>query len=324
MAKPRREYVHIACRLAGGPTVAQVIDARDGWPGLIQVQVGGLPRRFSLHVGQIHSMARKPYEYRFQNAGQNRPVTVLPGTELLLLALWLGDQPNVFVAVEPERRVGHLTRFSLLFNLSLIRSAQETGWAGPMFNKKGGMYWSFFPQLLPTFIESLDSKVTLESKDVLIAVGGAGLVDQPAEVTAAARARAAVTRLIRDARFANAVVNAYDSRCAMCGINMGLVSGAHIFPVSAPGSNDHPTNGLALCENHHRAFDNHKIWVHPDSRKLAIHPSMISSAARDERDGVFVNATTAVLAEPRDRINLPASQMFKERYSYFKGAYDWA
>lgn len=312
MGLSRADYVEIACRLAGGPTVARVIDARDGWPGHIEVQVAGIPREFSLHVGPIHPMARgKPYEYRFQNPGQNRPVMALPGTEPLLIGVWDEDRPNVFVAAQPELRLGDLTRFSVLFPERLFRTAQETGWAPRFRNNNGGVHWSFFPELLPTFIELYDSQVGLASKDVQIAVAGAGLIDQPTNVAAAARARAAATRLIRDARFAKTVVAAYDFRCAMCGLNMGLVSGAHIFPVSAPGSNDQPTNGLALCENHHRAFDAYGIWINPDSRKLIIHPRMLLSAKEDSRDGVFVNATMKQLAEPKNKIHLPEKKCFR-------------
>ena len=110
----------------------------------------------------------------------------------------------------------------------------------------------------------------------------------------------------------------------MCGLNMGLVSGAHIFPVSAPGSNDQPTNGLALCENHHRAFDRHKIWVHPVSRILRIHPKMLECAANDKRDNVFVGATQKRLSEPKQKVHLPDRKMFEERYSYYEGFYEWA
>lgn len=321
MAPSRADYIHVLCHLVGN-NICRVIDARDGWPGKIELKVGGVPCQYSAHVGPIHSFSRKPYEYRFQNPGQNRPVMTLPGTEALLLGVWDGDQPPVLVAAPPEIRLGDTTRFSVLFHERLFRSAQQYGWAEPYRNKRGDLHWSFFSQLLPTFIEFYREQVRLKSKDVQLAVVGAGLVDHPDE-NAASRARTATTRLIRDAKFAKEVVEAYDHRCAMCGINLDLVSGAHIFPVSAPGSNDQATNGLALCENHHRTFDNHRIWVHPESRLLTFHPRIVEHAAHDARSKLFVETTHKQLTEPKEKACLPSQRMFEERYAYFDGDYDW-
>ncbi len=323
MAISREAYVQIFCSLVGD-NVARVVDARDGWPGHIEVQVAGAVRHFSLHVGPIGPMSRgKSYEYRFQPPGPNRPMLTLPGTSPLLIGVWDIDQPAVFVAADPETRLGDPKRVSTLFPERLFRAAQEVGWAEPYINSDGGVRWAFLPQLLPSFIEHIEQGVPLVPKDVQIAIAGAGLIDHP-DAAAAARARAATTRLIRDARFARSVLEAYGARCAMCGLNMGLVVGAHILPASVLGSSDVATNGLALCENHHRAFDRHQIWVDPDSRKLKIHPSMLESAETHEQDKVFVTTTFAQIAPPLQKIHVPARQAFVDRYAYFDGRYDWA
>lgn len=270
----------------------------------------------------MHSMARKDYEYRFQNPGQNRPVRVLDGTIPLLLGIWETDLPNVLVAAEPEARLGDLTRFSVLFPERLFKDAQQVGWAEPYRNNNGGVHWSFLPQLLPTFVEFYQSQIDLVPKSVQIAVVGAGLADDPSDA-AAARARQAATRLMRDARFSKDVVEAYDRKCAMCGLNLGLVSGAHIMPVSAPGSTDTPTNGIALCENHHRAFDRHRIWVHPELRHVKIHPTIIQHAQNDARSKAFLETMFPQLANPVNQAHVPSQRMFDERYSYFEGYYEW-
>lgn len=321
-AASRANYIHLLCGLVG-PTVATVIDERDGWPGLVEVRLSTGPQRFSVHVGPIHPMARKDYEYRFQNPGQNRPVMTLPGTQPLLIGIWEDDQPNVLVAAQPEIRLGDMTRFSVLFPERLFRTAQQFGWAEPYRNNKGGIHWSFFPQLLPTFIESYQTNTTITPRELQIAVVGAGLVDQPEEASAA-RARRAATQLVRAALFGRQLVDAYGGLCAMCGLNLGLVSGAHILPVSAPGSVDQPFNGLALCDNHHRAFDSHRIWVHPERRTVKIHPSILTHAGANARSQDFVQTTFTRLTAPAEAANLPRPRMFAERYSYFDGYYDWA
>lgn len=141
----KSDDIHLVCELVG-PTAARVIDSRDGWPGVIELNLSTGARRFSLHVGSIHSMSRKPYEYRFQNSGQNKPVMTLPGTDPLLIGIWQEqDKPAVLVAADAEIRLGDVTRFSVLFRDRLFREAQEFGWAEPYRNKKGRSCGRSFP-----------------------------------------------------------------------------------------------------------------------------------------------------------------------------------
>ncbi len=73
----------------------------------------------------------------------------------------------------------------------------------------------------------------------------------------------------RDAAFRRTVLEIYDYTCAACGIrlllgtDLSLVEAAHIIPFSV-SRNDKPTNGLALCPNHHWAMDRHLIAPCPD------------------------------------------------------------
>lgn len=65
----------------------------------------------------------------------------------------------------------------------------------------------------------------------------------------------------------------------MCGLDEGLVEGAHIYPVEAPGSADELWNGLAaLCANHHRAFDLHRVCVVPGNLRVSFHPDLLRAA----------------------------------------------
>jgi predicted restriction endonuclease len=106
-------------------------------------------------------------------------------------------------------------------------------------------------------------------------------------------------------------------------LNLGLVQGAHIYPASAPGSIDHVTNGLALCANHHLMCDQHKLWVHPASRAIAVHPAMAGAEA-ESASAQFVARTQPRLSAPRDSSHVPQQAMFERRYEYFTGLYAWA
>lgn len=69
----------------------------------------------------------------------------------------------------------------------------------------------------------------------------------------------------RSSAFRRKVLEVYDYQCAACGLRIRLpeheltfVDAAHLVPF-ALSRNDHPTNGLALCKNHHWALDQHLI-----------------------------------------------------------------
>jgi putative restriction endonuclease len=76
----------------------------------------------------------------------------------------------------------------------------------------------------------------------------------------------------RDAAFRRTILEIYDYTCAACGIrlllssDLSLVEAAHIIPFSV-SRNDRPTNGLALCPNHHWAMDRHLIAPCPDGAR---------------------------------------------------------
>ncbi len=70
--------------------------------------------------------------------------------------------------------------------------------------------------------------------------------------------------LARDAGFRKRVLESYEGRCAVSGIQLGLVEAAHIVPVSVTGSSDHVQNGLSLLSQFHRAYDSGLIFLTSD------------------------------------------------------------
>lgn len=64
---------------------------------------------------------------------------------------------------------------------------------------------------------------------------------------------------VRSAAFARTVRQAYDYRCAACGIrflfeNITIIDAAHLIPFEETPDNS-PQNGMALCKNHHWLMD---------------------------------------------------------------------
>ncbi|MCB9759426.1 MAG: HNH endonuclease [Alphaproteobacteria bacterium] len=69
------------------------------------------------------------------------------------------------------------------------------------------------------------------------------------------------TKLGRSVAFREMVLEIYDHWCNASGLlvrpalpPLSLVDAAHLVPF-AESFNDHPSNGLALCKNHHWAMD---------------------------------------------------------------------
>lgn len=80
---------------------------------------------------------------------------------------------------------------------------------------------------------------------------------------------------MRSAGFIRGVMKAYQSTCAVSGLQLVSTTGAaplldacHIVPW-AVSHDDSIGNGLALCPNLHWAFDQHLFWIDGDYRVRA-------------------------------------------------------
>ena len=78
----------------------------------------------------------------------------------------------------------------------------------------------------------------------------------------------AKSRANNQPKFRADVFNYYQNECAVCGINLFL-DAAHIIPVENYGT-DNKENGLILCKNHHKAFDDGFFKINPNNLKIEI------------------------------------------------------
>lgn len=76
------------------------------------------------------------------------------------------------------------------------------------------------------------------------------------------------TAFLRDPRFKKAVLGAYARTCCICNRQLGLVQAAHIVPHSEPDSPNAVENGLALCIEHHRLYDDALLLPGPGQRLI--------------------------------------------------------
>jgi predicted restriction endonuclease len=229
--------------------------------------------------------------------------------------------------LDGRSRLDRDARFSILFNIRLVDEARANGWA-IYTSSKGENIYGFHPSLFPLLVELVASgldtaSAAKETSDELGRLSiAAGLLDDDSP-DARKRARRAADVLIRNRAFGSGVVRSYGGYCAMCGLDHGFTAGAHIYPASAPGSPDKVWNGLALCPNHHTAFDAHKIWVDPAEKSIKIHPKLLDESANNAALKAFLDCTFEKLNAPTPKAARPREEMFEKRYAYFGGRYEW-
>jgi len=107
----------------------------------------------------------------------------------------------------------------------------------------------------------------------------------------------------RDGAFRGTILDIYDYRCAACGVrvlldqSVSLVEAAHLIPFNV-SRNDKPTNGMALCPNHHWAMDRHLIAPVPDSKKRAgiwqVNQKRLDDRIEGQRDLVAIAGKSVI------------------------------
>ena len=108
----------------------------------------------------------------------------------------------------------------------------------------------------------------------------------------------------RSPAFRRLILDIYDHQCAACGLRIRLASGndvsfidaAHLIPF-AETRNDHPTNGLALCKNHHWAMDRDILAPGPD---LHWHVSQLVDPRRSNGEKELADLAGKSLLLPKD------------------------
>lgn len=296
-----------------------MIDVGSGWPSRIAITTLTGVIEVSAHISTVSPHARRAYEWRFQNPGNRSPVRSLGGSLPLLIGYDVWEEQHLLVVVDGASRLGRVARFSILFDKRISREAALTGWS-EYLSGAGETIYCIKPHLLPLLVEAIGNGLRISVPDLALAARSSGLVG-PDDENTRERMRRLVTSYVRDARFGRAVRDAYGSKCAFCGVGLGLTAGAHIYPVSAPNSPDEIWNGIALCHNHHSAFDQHRIWVNSDF-SIQIAPNW--SPVNEEESLRFVQQTFHTMRVPGNTSHRPRRAMLVARYQHYAMDYRWA
>ena len=154
-----------------------------------------------------------------------------------------------------------------------------------------------YQAVLPCFVSGWDAK-ELKAR-LTFGVPGQPLLAPPDSAFERRYALRAVKQRLHQASFREAVITAYNGRCALSGLPEPLLLDAAHIVADTDEQLGQPIvpNGLPLSKIHHAAFDAHLIGIDPDYR---LH---VSSRLLALNDGPMLEALKRLNGEP---IHLPA------------------
>jgi putative restriction endonuclease len=181
-----------------------------------------------------------------------------------------------------------------------------------------GVAPGYYQAELPAFISGFDPgrlKAT-----VCFAAPDADVL-QPPEIGLERRyALRAVKQRLHQASFREAVIAAYNGRCALSGLPEPLLLDAAHIVADRHEQLGQPvvTNGIPLSKIHHAAFDAHLLGIDPDYR---IH---VSDRLLDQHDGPMLEALKKLdrgaIHLPKRQKDRPDRERLAMRYELFKAA----
>lgn len=304
----------------------------SGWNYIHLTSSEAHPARYQIYRhDQSHQV--RIYIWNLTRGGQNRPpdewriqmtgVTSLePEIGGKTVVLGWQDKSGVFAGFDFER---HQSGFGASPSVQLREAAiHEAVLNRFALHSKGNgeLAIAFLPEFFASYVENLEplhqcGKIAREV-DVLNEIGQAtgGVIDQAVEFQVDESRRYAVLaarRALRELDFRARVLTAYSNTCAMCGVQLQLLDGAHILPAAHPDSTDGTENGIALCALHHRAFDR-ALVTFDVSFRIHVNRVRIKTLKESRLDSGlarFKSALRPILSVPPDKRDRPAERFVK-------------
>jgi len=263
-----------------------LIDSLKSYSDNVEYIDGSNPYRFSINKKTVFILIRNIHasgnnrdnqdECRIQISNTVGLVNALNSRINVIVLGFFADE-NVFTAWDPlifnnrfdENFIDRtITRtVSVYSRFSIQENAKNDKIANYVDDNQQSII-SFKPEYLGLYLENITNIHNLESEELtkLVAFsddeneenfeGSISLGDEQLNVTH--------TRYKRDPNFRKKIYEAYNNKCAMCGIQLELIEAAHIVPHSHVKGTDDVSNGVGLCSLHHTAYDKSLIFFQDD------------------------------------------------------------
>jgi putative restriction endonuclease len=259
-------------------------------------------------------------EYRIQITGVGE--FIKENREIVLILGWR-DEMGVFSAFDFNYHIGRLGYSpSIQVKENALIEASLNGFS---FSTKttGETVYTFTPAFVMSYIYILYYQVDIgiDDKDKARVISAIKKDSEKESFDEAPEERKHETvtlrRAYRKPSFREKVLQAYNRECAVCGLQLELVEASHIIPVSHPRSNDSIKNGLCLCRNHHKAYDDGLILIFDDF-KIDINEDRINYLRAEGLDGEL----DRFLENKRDVLLVPLNEELWPSKDYLRIGFD--
>lgn len=296
--------------------------SKDTHPARYHVHRDGRGAKVKVYIWNITlgGKNRPAWERRIQPTGVGHFIQEVGGKTLVLG--WQEDI-GVFSGWDVRKHLGSLgSSSSFQTHEDALGKALHFGFSSYLkANDETAI--AFRPDFTGTymeFLEPLHDSGTVPAEATLLAqlsedpdqVGDSDIEDEVEEPRK--YAILSTKRALRAIDFNRRVLGAYGHRCAMCGLQLRLVDGAHILPVAHPRSTDRTANGVALCALHHRAYDR-SLVTFDTLFKVHINENTVLKLRADhriERLKDFRAALRPFIFTPADKRDSPARKIVEQ------------
>ena len=268
---------------------------------------------FFVYIVNIHESGEgRPNkdECRIQVSESKNFNEVLSSNNYSIILGYFPDE-KVFTAWNPfitKKRLNKNKRISFYSKFSIQKMANINK-ISLFINRNKEHIISFRPEYLGLYLDNINSIHLLDEKKLINLANTSDDMDINDELGSVTVNDIDFTithqRNKRNPKFRKIVNHAYNSKCAMCGIQLELVEAAHIIPHSHEKGTDDISNGISLCKLHHYAYDRGLIYF-DSSFKIFFNDEKIDYLTKVNMDSGFRKFQKMSF----DQINLPISSAF--------------
>jgi len=280
------------------------------------------PYRFQINKREVWIFIRNihdtgigrgnPDESRIQFSRSEEFISA-QNTGIVVFFLGYFADANIFTAWNPRvmtQRINKRDNVSLYSRFSVMQRAAKQGIASYVDSNNQAVI-SFKPEYMGLYLENFDVMHQSDESLLIELISKSDSIEETEHDVGTLftidKKKFTVTHKTfkRDPEFRKRVVEGYNNRCAVCGIQLDLVEAAHIIPHSHELGCDDVRNGLCLCVLHHKALDNGLIFIDREYN-VCINEDKIDYLAKVHKDGGLHKFTKLL----NDQITLPSSRIY--------------